>query len=310
MGSNRLGWREHWSVRLRSVATASLTGVVIASCAAAGVHPEDSGDACAAQRAELRGAENYYAQSIVQGALIGGVVGGLTGWLVGDSGKSAAIGAAAGAVAGGVGGYYMAKRKVASDAAGVSSAVLKDVVADSQEIDKATLAFAKLRDCRFGAAQQVKADLAAGRISRAQAVSRLDDLQRRFAEDVTIAQQVGAKMADRSKEFQYASDELVKEDPAAVVYLEGEKRATARAPQKSTAARPKPAPTKGPSATESLPPGAPPAVAVAKATETNQLKQKAFSEDVALAKAQAKSAFSLEGEVGLVLPTCVACGTT
>jgi hypothetical protein len=51
-------------------------------------------------------------------------------------------------------------------------------------------------------------------------------------------------------------------------------------------------------------------VAVAKATETNQLKQKAFSEDVALAKAQAKSAFSLEGEVGLVLPTCVACGTT
>ena len=276
-----------------------LAGVVsvIVGCAAVGTHPDDFGDTCAAERASLRGAQDYYTQAVVKGAMIGGVVGAITGWLAGESGRSTAIGAAAGAVAGGIGGYYLAKQQTAKDVASLSSGVLDDVVRDNGEIDRATLAFAQLRDCRFAAARQVKADYAAKRIDRATAAARLDDLRRRFDEDVALAEALGAKMADRSREFQYASDELLKGDPAAMTYVAKQQKVTARAkkPHPSTSA-------------PRLPADAPPAAAVALTTETNQVKQKAFAEDVAVAKAEADSAFSLEGTVGQRTPRCSVCG--
>ena len=283
--------------RARPVVVASLASLVV-GCASTGLHPADTGDACAAERAELRSSQEYYTQAIVKGAMVGAVIGGLTGWLTGESGKSAAIGAAAGAVAGGVGGYFLAKQQVAKDAAGLSDSVLRDVTTENQEIDRSTVAFARLRDCRFAAAQQAKADYAAGRISRVEAASRLEDQRKRFEEDLIIAEQVGAKMADRAKEYQYASDELLKEDPKAQTYVATERQAAARKPRKRPQAA-EPA---------QVPAGAPPAAAVALATDTNQLKQKAFADDVAVAKSDAGAAFSLEGKVGLLVPVCVPCG--
>jgi hypothetical protein len=286
-----------------------LVASFVVGCATVGPHPDDAGDLCAPQRAELRDAENYYTQAVVKGAAIGGVIGGLTGLLVGDTGKSAAIGAAAGAVAGGVGGYYLAKQQAAADAASLGDAVLKDVVVENQEIDRTTVAFAKLRECRFAAAREVKDDLAAKRITRAEAVSRLDAMRRQFDADLVIAQKVGAKMAERAKEFQYASDELVNKDPEAKAYVEAEKQAQVTQPQATQKATP---PTKPGATQKATRAGAPApaskAVAVAKATETNQVKQKAFSEDVAVARTQAQSAFALEGQVGMVTPACGICG--
>jgi hypothetical protein len=281
----------------RAFALVPLVAALVAGCAAVGPHPDDAGDVCATQRAELRGAQDYYTQAVVKGAVVGGLVGGLTGWLVGDSGKSAAIGAAAGAVAGGVGGYYLAKQQTASDAAALGDGVLKDVAAENQEIDRTTIAFAKLRDCRFAAARQVKADYAAKRITRAEAVSRLDALKRQFDADLVIAEQVGTKMGDRAKEFQYASDQLVSQDPEARAYVAAQKKArgtTSGTSKKTT--RP------------TAPASSSKAVAVAQATETNQVKQKAFSDEVAVARNQAPSAFALEGQLGWVAPPCGVCG--
>lgn len=279
----------------RAFVLAPLVAALVAGCAAVGPHPDDAGDICAPQRAELRGAQDYYTQAIVKGAVVGGLVGGLTGWLVGDSGKSAAIGAAAGAVAGGVGGYYLAKQQTASDAAALGDGVLKDVAAENQEIDRATIAFAKLRDCRFAAARQVKADYAAKRITRGEAVSRLDALKRQFDADLVIAEEVGTKMADRAKEFEYASDQLVSQDPEAKAYVAAKKKAGATT--SSTSKK-----TTKPAAPASK------AVAVAQATETNQVKQKAFTNDVAVARSQSQSAFALEGQLGLLAPPCGVCG--
>jgi hypothetical protein len=280
--------------RLRSAARPVLLAgavSVLFGCAAAGIHPEDAGDSCAEERASLRGAQDYYTQAVIKGAVIGGVVGALTGWLAGESGRSAAAGAAAGAVAGGIGGYYLAKQQTARDAATLSGEVLADVARDNDEIDRATLSFARLRACRLAAARQVKADYAARRIDRATAGAQLDDLRRRYDEDVALAEAVGARMADRSKEFRYASDELLKGDPAAKSYVAKQQRTKRR---KTT--------------TPPVPADAPPAAAVALTTETNQVKQKAFAEDVAVARAETDRAFSLEGKIGSWLPGCAVCG--
>jgi uncharacterized membrane protein len=289
--------------------------VLLVACATQ--FAEDAGDPCATERAELRGAQNYYTQAIVEGAVVGGVVGALTGYLTGKSTKAAVAGAGIGAVAGGIGGYYLAKQKVASDATALSNSILKDVQAENAEIDRATVAFAKLRNCRFTAAQQVKAEFAAGRISRAQAISRLDELQARFNQDLAIADEVGTKMADKSREFVYASDQLVAENPEAKSYL-ASYPITSEAPVTPTtetrvAPSPKPAPkpkvvTRAPSPPpKAPPPKAAPVVAVAQETNTNQLKQKKYSNEVAVAKSESSKAFSLEGQVGLILPVCPAC---
>jgi uncharacterized protein YcfJ len=256
--------------------------VVVTGCVStATTRPEDAGDSCATERAELRGAQDYYSRAIVQGAAIGGLVGGLAGYLVGDSKRATAIGAAAGAIAGGIGGYLMAKQRVASDAASLNESVLKDVVTENQEIDKATLAFARLRDCRFTSAAMVREDYRAGRLTRGQAVSRLDDLRRRFDADLQIAEEVGAKMGERAKEFRYASDQLVAQDSGASGYAATSTRAPASGSRSAS---------------------------VANATQTNQLKQKAYADDVQVAKNKAQAAFSLEGEVGMTLPACRAGG--
>ena len=48
--------------------------------------------------------------------------------------------------------------------------------------------------------------------------------------------------------------------------------------------------------------------AVVNATQTNQLKQRAFADDVQVAKNKAPAAFSLEGQIGMTMPVCRAAG--
>lgn len=270
----------------------------LAGCAAPGPRPADTGDSCATERAALRGSRDYYDQAVAKGEAVGGAIGGavgsavgtLAGWLTGtdQSERPTAMGVAAGAAVGGYASYYLAKLETATDAVALGGAVLQDLLAENQEIDRATVSFARLRECRFAAAREVKADLAAGRIAESEAVARLGTLRKRFAEDVVIAEEVGAKMSTRSSELQYASAELLRQDPTAPVQVEAERKTAARK-TRTAPTRPAPAPPR-------------PAAAVAEAAETNQLKQKAFADDVAGARCEAAAAFSLEGTVSLLAP--------
>jgi len=195
----------------------------LAGCAATtGLVGEDRGDACADQRAELRSAKDYYANAIVAGAVTGAAVGlsiakakAMLGHGDKDKKKEAVKGAVTGAVAGAIGGYYLARQKNARDLQSLAESIRADIVADNAEISRAKVAFGKLKQCRFGAAQAVKADYAAGRIAREEAVRRLGDLRQRFDADLAIADDVGARMANRSKEFSHAANELIRQDPEA-----------------------------------------------------------------------------------------------
>ncbi len=172
-------------------------------------------DACHAERAELKSFQDYFFRSMVEGAAAGAVAGGLAGALISGNLKGAAIGAGAGAVVGGVGGYFLAKQKATSDPNQLTQSVYQDVSTENAQIDKVTAAFDRLRDCRFRTARAVKADLAAGRIARPDAQTKLAQIRKLFQEDIDFAESLGAKMNERGSEYQNASTEVLKLQPNA-----------------------------------------------------------------------------------------------
>ncbi len=295
----RVGNADRGRRAVRPVVLGALLSL-LTGCVAVETHPADAGDSCATERAALRGSRDYYDQAVARGETVGGAVGGaigetlgaVAGWLTGTATeRPRAMGVAAGAAVGGFASYYLAKLETASDAASLGGSVLTDLVAENQAIDRASVSFARLRECRFAAARQVKDELACGRIDQAQATARLDALGMRFAQDLAIAEEVGAKMSNRSSEFQFASAELLRQDPAARAHVDTQRKAAAKKPHAAPA----------------RPAAAPPAAAVAEAAETNQVKQKAFAADVAAARIEAQSKFAIEGTISVIEPATGTC---
>jgi len=225
-----------------SVAAIALAGFLIQGCAAPSGYTISSDDPCASNRQELKAIEDYFVQSVVQGAVAGAVVGGLAGALIGGDAKSALIGAGAGAVAGGLGGYFTAKQKASGDKTQLVSSVYGDVVQENQQIDKTTATFRRLSQCRFAAAQAIKTNFQGGRISRDEAAKQLERQRNWFNEDVQFAENLGGKMGERGKEYEFASTEMLKEDPNAQRTLSLRKTQSAQAAQAAAV-------TQGPNAT-------------------------------------------------------------
>jgi outer membrane lipoprotein SlyB len=268
----------------------SLCSMVVGGCSTMSGGGVDKDDVCGTQQAAFANSESHYGVSVAKGAVVGGLLGAGTGALIaaasgGNVGKGAAIGAGTGAVAGGVGGYFVEKQRMTPDPQALADTVQSDIVAENAQIDNATVAFNQVRQCRFAAADQIKADYAAGRISRDEAVRRLDDQKKRFDADIVQAQQIGVKMNDKAKEFQHASDELAKDDPQAQAVIAEEMPAATQAKKKA------------PVHHAALPAKTKAVVNVKEASNTNLNKIQGYGDDVAQAKADAGSKFSLEGTV-------------
>jgi antitoxin component of MazEF toxin-antitoxin module len=300
---------------------------LLSGCSAMNVHNDDKSDICYKWRSQLRDSEHYYAQSVAEGAVIGGLLGAGTGALGafiggGNVATGALIGGGVGAVAGGVGGYYNAKQKDIADSQALAASVRNDILTANGEIDRTSLAFSSLRDCRFSAANRIKSEFKAGRIPRESAIKQLDELKREFDEDIKIAQELGVKMGARLTDFQDANNKILDSNPTARAVIYAEKANTteikpevfsqdskknkkkSKKSKKTTTITPTPVAT----SQQQAPAAKTAAVEVAHVTETNQIKQKAFVDQVDNAKAQAKSAFALEGSVSLISPETMLCG--
>jgi hypothetical protein len=299
---------------------------LLSGCSALNIHDDDKSDICYKWRSQLRDSEHYYTQSVAEGALIGGLIGAGTGALGafiggGNVATGAAIGGGVGAVAGGIGGYYNAKQKDIADSQALAASVRNDIITANGEIDRTSLAFSSLRDCRFSAANRIKSEFKAGRIPRDTAVKQLNALKSQFDEDIKIAQELGLKMGKRLTEFQDANNKILDNNPNARAVLYAEKASTTEIKpeviQEPTKNKKKSKKTKKTTTKQStpvvvsqsqVPAVKPAAVEVAHVTETNQIKQKAFVDQIDNAKAQAKNAFSLEGSVSLISPETMLCG--
>jgi SH3-like domain-containing protein len=180
----------------------------------------DAADSCGREHVAFAESKSFYLQQVAQGALFGTLGGAALGALAasasgGNVGKGAAIGAGAGLVAGGAAGYFHARQQQAADQAALSNSIYGDISRASQEMDRATTTFAAVRNCRFATADRIKGAFRQGSLGRAQAAAQLADQKRRFDDELALARQYGAKMAEQDQQFRFAADSLVKQDPAA-----------------------------------------------------------------------------------------------
>jgi uncharacterized protein YgiM (DUF1202 family) len=212
--------RLHWNTALRVVVSAALIVAGTDACTnggnifSAGADPSDS---CGAEHAAFTDSKSFYLQEVAQGALFGALGGAALGALTaastgGNAGTGALIGAGAGAFVGGTAGYFNARQKQAADQASLANSVYDDVSRASQEMDRATTTFARLRSCRFAAAEQAKSSFRQGTLTREQAAQQLSDHKRRFDDELALARQYGTKMAEQDQQYRFASDSLLKQD--------------------------------------------------------------------------------------------------
>lgn len=267
------------------------------------------GDPCQVGRQALQERNDYFAVSIISGAAVGGAAAGLaTG-----SPLRALFGAAAGAAVGSIGGYYANKKENLASKARLAESVHGDISREIQEVDTTTANFLTLAECRFNAARNIKSEFQAQRIGREEAASQLARQRALLGEDVAFAESLGAKMTQRGGEFEFASTELLKDDPAARQELEKRRLEQVRVAEVAPASIAPPAATSVPTtprpAQASVQPtqrprtapavAAPPAdvAGVAQLTESNQIKRKAFGEQVAEAKVAADASFDLDAKI-------------
>lgn len=199
------GWRRRAISMVASVSlvTASLTGCTTQQSR---IGTDDGTDSCRAYVVALDSTGNYYAEDMIQGAMIGAVGGALMGGLLSGSWKGAAVGAAAGAVAGAIGGYWQNRMQQGRDQAILS--VVSDMRHENEQLDKTNGAFQQLSDCRHREAAQIKAQYAAKAISREEAQSRLRHLASLARKDLEILNTITANSNKRVSEYQYAAAQI------------------------------------------------------------------------------------------------------
>lgn len=179
----------------------------------------DDGDACRTQLVALDSTGNFFGEDMLRGAAMGAAGGALLGGLLaaatGQRGSGIAAGAGIGAVGGGLAGatagYFAARRQQASDQASLNQAVAGDLAAENAQIDRTQLAFDQLMDCRFRSAQQIRAELRGGRMTRPQAEAAMENLRARTQRDVQLAQTINGQIGRRGAEFDTAFDTLAPE---------------------------------------------------------------------------------------------------
>ncbi|MEI6986913.1 MAG: YMGG-like glycine zipper-containing protein [Rhodospirillaceae bacterium] len=203
------------------IACVSLVTSSLAGCSSRSerIGTDDGTDSCRSLVVALDSTGNYFAEDMIQGALIGAAGGALLGGLASGSWKGAAIGAAAGAVAGALGGYWKNKMDQGRDQAIVT--VASDMRRENDQLDKTNAAFRQLADCRRNEAKRIKAQYAAKAITRDVAKSQLGNLAALARKDLDILNSILANSDKRANEYQYAAAQIdptvpLPEEPAKV----------------------------------------------------------------------------------------------
>ena len=231
----------------------------------------DPNDPCALERTQFAEARAFFTARIAEGAIIGGAAGAaggaLIGAMTGNAGAGALIGLGAGALAGGAFGYYSTMNERYKDQETMARAINADLAKESEQIDRTTATFARLRECRFGKAASIKAQSRSGRLARPEAETQLKYQRDRFTEELALARQYGVNMQKRGDEFRDAAENIQRGDPALAASSPRARRGG----------------------------GTPVQRVIASATETVPEKRSSFIAQVNNAEARGKVAFNLDG---------------
>ena len=195
-------------------AAAMLAGCV--STQASRIGTDDGRDACRTYVVQLDSTGDFYGEDILRGAVIGAGTGALAGGLIAaatgrrgsDILAGAAIGALAGGVIGGTAGYIQARQRQAQDQQQLLMAVGGDLRNENAQLDRTQIAFDQLVNCRMNAANQIRRDVRAGRMSRDQGMALMSYQRQLMQRDVALAQQINQKIGTRGSEFDTAIETI------------------------------------------------------------------------------------------------------
>jgi len=165
-------------------------------------------DSCHAQRQDLESYGNYFAQNMVVGAATGAAAATLIGVVTHQSVSTTVAMAVGAATIGAAAGYWESVSQKNTNMAARRQLVQTDVQAENQKVDGAQQAFNRLLDCRRKQAADLRADVSAGRVSHADGASQMDDIRKRYTDDVEIARHINANMADHAANLEYANEQL------------------------------------------------------------------------------------------------------
>ena len=169
----------------------------------------DAGDACRDQRKALESYQNYFAHDMAVGAAAGIASGALLVLVTRPKNINVAIAEIfSGLVIGAAGGYWAALKQKDADLQARNRQMQSDISADNSQIDGAQKAFNQLLDCRRKQAADLRADVAAGRVSRDDGVKQMAAIRSRFDEDIKLGREINANMADHAASLEYANQQF------------------------------------------------------------------------------------------------------
>jgi len=167
-----------------------------------------SADSCSTQRESLESYGNYFAQNMVVGAATAATIATVIGVVTHQSTTTTLAMAATAATIGAAGGYWKSVSDKSTNMDARRQLVQGDVKAENQKIDGAQQAFNQLIDCRRKQAADLKADVSAGRVSRADGDKQMSEIRARYNDDIEIAKRINSNMAEHTANLEYANEQL------------------------------------------------------------------------------------------------------
>ena len=172
---------------------------------------DDPNDPCRPQRAALDQTGNHFSQSLIDGPLAiltKKISEGILTGRIPDS-RALTIGVATSSIKGLATGYWLKQLdQTQNNQAALLTNIAKDLKVENEQIDRTQTALDELVRCRHREADVIRSDLAAGRVDRTEAQTRMAAVRQRYDQDLEIARKISANVKDRGANFQFANEQV------------------------------------------------------------------------------------------------------
>ena len=175
-------------------------GLVLSGCAGSSALRSKyavAGDVCEAKREPIYTLQDEFAEKVWQTALIGGLFGAGLGLILGGDVEGAILGGIVGAASGAAAGYLRAKASQVETREDLVASIDSDINADSERLQGLNVALRNLNDCRESQLDALKADIEGGRIDKADAGIRLEEIRTAMSNDNAIINEVLGEADER-----------------------------------------------------------------------------------------------------------------
>ena len=254
----------------------------------------DKSDICYSQRVALSDKGSTFFQDMVAGAVAASAMAALGAAMSGGDARQVATAAA---FAGLAGGYMVSLQRQQQNPTLMARTAISDMQAENANIERTTVAFNNLVNCRKAEAATINQDLRAGRIGRSTAEERMAMVRAKFREDLNKASQINQKIVERSDGFVTVHNQFAVDNGQKVVEVTTPTQGAA--PVVKTVPPPKQPPIQSEEVKSvELPAQDKPLVGEKMLTEveTNVKNRGAFADDIEDAETVASAGFSLDEE--------------